>query len=188
MLSRTLAEKRNGSWEMTPTSRRSDRRVTSRTSTPSMSTRPSTRVVEARHERGERRLARPRGADQRDRACRPRSRGRCPRARAARGRSRSRRPSKTTRPGPAGSSPASGSVGDLLGLVDHLEEPLARGGRTLGLADPHAEHPQRHHEHHQQQVEGEEAADRELALDDVVPAASSTPAWASIGRKVSSGT
>ena len=41
MFSRTVAEKRKGSCEMTPISRRSERRVTSRTSTPSTSTRPS---------------------------------------------------------------------------------------------------------------------------------------------------
>ena len=40
MLSRTDAEKRNGSCEMTPISRRSDASVTSRTSTPSSVTRP----------------------------------------------------------------------------------------------------------------------------------------------------
>ena len=62
--------------------------------------------------------------------------------------------------------PGPGGVRDLLRLVDHLEEPLARRGGALRLADPHAEHPQRHHEHHQEEVEGEEAADREVALDD----------------------
>ena len=40
MFSRTLAEKRKGSWAITPTSRRSDVSVTSRTSTPSTVTRP----------------------------------------------------------------------------------------------------------------------------------------------------
>ena len=29
-------------------------------------------------------------------------------------------------------------VGDVLGLVDHLEDPLARGRGALRLADPHA--------------------------------------------------
>jgi len=38
--SRTVAEKRNGSWEMTPISRRREVSVTSRTSTPSSVTRP----------------------------------------------------------------------------------------------------------------------------------------------------
>ncbi len=40
MLSRTVVEKRNGSWAMTPIARRSDASFTSRTSTPSTSTRP----------------------------------------------------------------------------------------------------------------------------------------------------
>ena len=40
MLSRTVAEKRNGSCAITPISRRSEWSVTSRTSTPSISTRP----------------------------------------------------------------------------------------------------------------------------------------------------
>ena len=42
-------------------------------------------------------------------------------------------------PRPAGSSTRAGPVGDLLGLVDHLEDPLAGRGRALRLADPHAE-------------------------------------------------
>ena len=40
-----------------------------------------------------------------------------------------------------------GAVGNLLGLVHHLEDPLAGRGRTLGLADPHAERPKGLHEH-----------------------------------------
>ena len=40
-----------------------------------------------------------------------------------------------------------GPVGDLLRLVHHLEDPLARRGRALRLADPHAERAQRHDEH-----------------------------------------
>ena len=67
MFSRTVAEKRNGSCETMPISRRSDWSVTSRTSTPSIVIRPSVDVVEARDERGERRLSRARVADQRDR-------------------------------------------------------------------------------------------------------------------------
>ncbi len=59
---------------------------------------------------------------------------------------------------------------DLLRLVHHLEDALARRGRALRLADPHAEHPQRHDEHRQQQVEGDEVADLHLAVDDLVAA------------------
>ena len=59
---------------------------------------------------------------------------------------------------------------DLLRLVHHLEDALAGGGRALRLPDPHAEHPQRHDEHRQEQVEGDEVADRHLAVDDLVAA------------------
>ena len=153
---------------MTPTSRRSDRRRHSAHVDPVDEHGPFARVVEPRHERGERRLARAGGADQCDgRAGRDLEVdagengpvGVVPEADA--------HEHDATRPGRqfAGAR----DVRHLLGRVDHLEEPLARGGRPLRLADPHAEHPQRHHEHHQEQVEGEEAADRELALDDVVP-------------------
>ena len=65
-----VAEKRNGSCETTPIARRSDAIVTSRTSTPSSRTLPSADVVEASDERGERRLAGARVADQRGRAAR----------------------------------------------------------------------------------------------------------------------
>src|SRR4029078_6227748 len=155
MLSRTLAENRNGSWEMTPTSRRSERRVTSRTSTPSTSTYPSpasahhatsdprgpradaldghvsrARVVEPRHERRERRLARPRGADQGDRAA-----GRdlevdpgehWPIGGVAEADAR-----EHDAPLPRGPLSRAGNICHLLGRIDRLEEPLARGGRTL---------------------------------------------------------
>ncbi len=51
-----------------------------------------------------------------------------------------------------------GRVDDVLGLVDDLEDPLARGRRPLRLADPHAEHAQRHHEHQDEHVELDERA------------------------------
>ena len=54
----------------------------------------------------------------------------------------------------------------LLGLVEDLEDPLSRGDRALRLADPHAEHPQRHDEHREQEVEREEVAERERARHD----------------------
>ena len=56
-----------------------------------------------------------------------------------------------------------GPVGDLFRLVHDLEDPLAGGRRALGLADPHSERAQRHHEHAQIEVEGDEAADGELS-------------------------
>ena len=92
MLSRIDAEKRNGSCEMTPISRRSDRRARSRTSTPSTSDAPRRRVVEPRNERRERRLARAGRPDQRDRPPGRDLERRRPRAPGAPGRSRTRRP------------------------------------------------------------------------------------------------
>ena len=80
---------------------------------------------------------------------------------------RSKRSSPVARPG-AGC--ASGRVGDLLRLVEHLEDPLAGGDGALARADPHAEHPQRHDEHEHVDVERDELAERELAVDDAVPA------------------
>jgi hypothetical protein len=56
-----------------------------------------------------------------------------------------------------------GPIRHFLGLVDHLEDPLAGRRGSLGLADPHPERPQRHHEHAEVQVERDEAADGELA-------------------------
>ena len=58
-----------------------------------------------------------------------------------------------------------GRVGDLLRLVEDLEDPLAGCDRALGLADPHAEHPQRHDEHREQEVEREERTQRERSGD-----------------------
>ena len=133
---------------------------TSRTSTPSTSTRPVGRVVEARHERGERRLARAGVADQRDRPPGRELEVDVLAAPAGPGRSRTRRPRSATRPAPGGSSPRVRAVGDLLGLVDDLEDPLARRGRALRLADPHAEHPQRHDEHRERRLKAKNAAER----------------------------
>ena len=50
---------------------------------------------------------------------------------------------------------------DLLRLVHDLEDPLAGGRRALRLPDPHPERPQRHYEHAQVEIEGDEAADGE---------------------------
>ncbi len=63
-----------------------------------------------------------------------------------------------------------GPVGDLLGLVEHLEDPLARRGRPLRLADPHAEHAQRHDQHHDEEVELDERPERERSVRDHAPA------------------
>jgi len=106
-------------------------------------------VVEARHKRGERRLPGAGPADERDRAAgsdlevdvldhgSPVLVGEVDvleRDAAGAGWQRHR-----VRP-----------VGDLLRLVDHLEEALAGGRGALRLADPHAEHAERQHEHVEQ--------------------------------------
>src|SRR5947209_7201032 len=95
-------------------------------------------VVEARHERGERRLARAGVADERDRApgghvevdvLEDRSAGEVLEGDVL-----------EADMSPSGGKRArSGRVGDLLGFVHDLEDPLAGGGRPLGLPDPHAE-------------------------------------------------
>ncbi len=116
-------------------------------------------VVEARHERGERRLAGAGVADQRDRgaggdvevdvlqhrlALAVRERDALEPDHA-----RSRRELDRARP-----------VGDLLRLVEHLEDPLARRRRALRLADPHAERAQRQDEHGEEEEDRGEAARR----------------------------
>ena len=127
---------------------------------------PCRHVVEARDERRERRLARAGVADQRDRPAgleleldRRRSTGRS--GDVAEG-----DVLEADAPGPAGARPRPGASRDLLRLVHHLEDALAGRGRALRLADPHAEHPQRHDEHREEQVEGDEVADRQRAVDD----------------------
>ena len=55
----------------------------------------------------------------------------------------------------------SGLVANLLGLVEHLEDALARRRRALPLADPHAEHAQREDQHRQVEVEPDEVGERE---------------------------
>ena len=53
------------------------------------------------------------------------------------------------------------AIEDLFRLVEDLEDPPAGGDRALRLADPHPEHAQRHDEHGEKQVEGEEGAEGE---------------------------
>ena len=62
-----VSEKRNESSNTTPMLRRSESSVTSRTSTPSMVIAPGVHVVEAGEQQRDRRLARTRAADERDR-------------------------------------------------------------------------------------------------------------------------
>ena len=74
--------------------------------------------------------------------------------------------SKRISPSPGGSSTAPGLVGDLLRLVEHLEDSLARRGRPLRLADPHSKRAERHDEHPEEEVEGDEVADRQRPVRD----------------------
>ena len=136
-----VAENRNGSCEI-DADRAPQRRAacSSRTSTPSTSTRPVADVVEARHERRERRLARAGVADQRDRRSRPGRRGRC---RASTGRpvgvgERDALEAQLARAAAAARARRARSR-DVLRLVHHLEDPLAGRRRPLRLADPHPE-------------------------------------------------
>ena len=68
-------------------------------------------------------------------------------------------------PGPGAQRARVRTVGDLLGLVEDLEDPLAGCDGPLRLTDPHSEHPQRHGEHREQEVEREERAERERPGD-----------------------
>ena len=146
------------------------------------------RVVEARHEGGERRLAGARMADQRDRAT-----GREVELDLLEHRPlrfvAERDALEADGTGPGRKRLRARPVGDLLRLVEDLEDALAGGGRALGLADPHPEHPQRHHQHREQQVEG----GRSRRARGCRGRRSGRPragrrACATIGRKVSSGT
>ncbi len=68
-----------------------------------------------------------------------------------------------------GEREGAGLVVDLLGLVHDLEDALARRRRALRLADPHAEHAEGHDEHQHEEVEGEEGAVRQRAVDHHAP-------------------
>src|SRR4029079_12687175 len=57
-------------------------------------------------------------------------------------------------------------VSDLYRLVHDLEDALTRRRRSLRLADPHAERAQRHDQHPQVEVEGDESTDGEPSARD----------------------
>ena len=63
-----------------------------------------------------------------------------------------------------------GPLGNVLRLVHHLEDPIAGSRRALRLPDPHAEHPQRHHEHQDEDVEEDEVVQRKGVVHDHAPA------------------
>jgi hypothetical protein len=113
---------------------------------------PRVDVVEARHERGERRLARARVADQRHRRPGLEVEVELLENRAA-GQVRERDVLEADRAVARRQVAGAGRVGDLLRLVEHLEDSLARRGRTLRLADPHAEGAERHDEQREIEVE-----------------------------------
>ena len=56
-------------------------------------------------------------------------------------------------------------IGDLGVLVEHLEDALAGGHGALVLPDPHADHAQRPDQDREVEVVGDEAAQREMAVD-----------------------
>ena len=62
-----------------------------------------------------------------------------------------------------------GRVRDVLHLVQHFEDPLAGSDSSLARADPHPEHPERHHQHEHVDVDRDELADLEVAGDDPMP-------------------
>ena len=64
--------------------------------------------------------------------------------------------------------PGARPVADLLRLVEHLEDALAGGDGALARSDPHPEHPQWHDEVQQVDVEGDEGAERKVAVHDAV--------------------
>ena len=165
MFSRTVAEKRKGSWEMTPISRRSERELHVTDVGAVESHAAGGDVVEARDQGGERGLARARMADERDRLSRLdleldlmqdvavvqvlEADVLEPEPPAARRKLRRARP-----------------VSDLYRLVHDLEDALTGRRRTLRLADPHAERAQRHDQHPEIEVEGDEPTDGELSTRD----------------------
>ena len=73
--------------------------------------------------------------------------------------------SPTARPDRAGQGHRPGRVDDLGLGGEHLVHPLGGGGGSLGLGEDHAEHPQRPDQHHDVDVEGDEGADRQLAVE-----------------------
>ncbi len=81
-----------------------------------------------------------------------------------------------------------GLVRDLLGLVEHLEDPLARRRRALRLADPHPERAERGDEHPEQKLKITKSPTRACRRRPCERRTSSTAAWARRGMKERSGT
>ena len=126
---------------------------------------PRGRLVEARHERGEGRLPGAGVPDQRDRAA----------GREGQVDVLQDEPFRVVAEGdalepdlpwPGRDRCRTRAVLDALGLVEHVEDALARRGRALRLPDPHPEAAERDDQHREEQVEEEELAERERAGDD----------------------
>ncbi len=175
--------KRWASWVTTPTVSWSESVVASRRSTPLTRTEPPVGVVEARDQGGDRRLARPARADERDEGARLDGEGDLPQHRpapaavtgggrleAAQGHLVGRR----VREGEvvdldadrtAGQRPGVGRLGDEGAQVEDLEDPLEGHERGHDV-DPHVrDRGERAVERAEQRREGEERADGEGAAD-----------------------
>ena len=126
-------------------------------------------VVEPGDERGQRRLAAAGRADQRHRAARLDRQVDVGQHRPALlvGEGDAVEPDQSRA---VGQRPGVRQLDDVALHVQHLEDPLAGGHRPLVLADPHADHPQRHDQQQQVGVDGEEVAQRQIALDHLVAA------------------
>ena len=72
---------------------------------------------------------------------------------------------------------------DVALLVEHLEHALAGRHRALVLADPHPDRPQRQHQQRQVRVHGEELAQRQLAVHDLVAAHQHHPGDRDAGQR-----
>ena len=75
-------------------------------------------------------------------------------------------------------------VGDVRGLVEQLEDALAGRHGTLVLADPHADHAQWPDQQGEVEVVGDEAAERELAVDHEQPAGEDDHRERELGEEV----
>ena len=153
MLSRTVVEKRNGSCgdDADLAAQRRELHVAYVHAVDEHAARVD--VVEARHERGERRLAGTGVADERDRRPRVEREVEVLEHRPAR-QVGERDVLEADRAVAGGQLDRARAVGHVLRLVEDLEDPLARRRRPLRLADPHPERAERHDEHGEVEVEG----------------------------------
>ena len=163
---RTVSENRNASSNTTPTWRRSESSVTSRTSMPSMVTRAGGHVVEAGQQRGDGGLAR---AARRRRARRPRRRPTC-RSKSSStgwlaGVAEAHVVEAHLAAGRAARSTASG-VSCTRALASSMSRIRSAPARACWpMANSAGEHPHRRDELHEVGGEGQERAERDVAVD-----------------------